>query len=67
MHLSIMSLIVGILILNIFLFLRAAAFLSGKLGLSGINVISRIMGIILASIAIEFMSSGLIKLFPGWA
>ncbi|NQY20091.1 MAG: NAAT family transporter [Campylobacteraceae bacterium] len=66
-HLAIMSLIVAILILNIFLFLRAAAYLSDKLGLTGINVISRIMGIILASIAVEFMSSGLIKLFPGWA
>ncbi len=66
-HLSIMSLIVGILILNIFLFLRAAAYLSEKLGLIGINVISRIMGLILASIAVEFMASGLIKLFPGWA
>ncbi|MCJ8327770.1 MAG: NAAT family transporter [Campylobacterales bacterium] len=66
-HLFIMSLIVAILILNIFLFLRAAAYLSEKLGLTGINVISRIMGIILASIAVEFMSSGLIKLFPGWA
>lgn len=66
-HLGMMSLIVGILILNIFLFLRAAAYLSEKLGLIGINVISRIMGIILASIAVEFMSSGLLKLFPGWA
>ena len=47
-HLGTMSLIVGILILNIFLFLRASAYLSEKLGLIGINVISRIMGIILA-------------------
>jgi len=67
LHLGMMSLIVAVLILNIFLFLRAAAFMSEKLGLTGINVISRIMGIILASIAIEFMSSGLLKLFPGWA
>jgi multiple antibiotic resistance protein len=66
-HLGMMSLIVGVLILNIFIFLRAAAYLSEKLGLIGINVISRIMGLILASIAIEFMASGLIKLFPGWA
>jgi len=66
-HLGMMSLIVGVLILNIYIFLRAAAFLSEKLGLIGINVISRIMGLILAAIAVEFMASGLIKLFPGWA
>lgn len=66
-HLGMMSLIVSILILNIYIFLRAAAFLSEKLGLIGINVISRIMGLILAAIAVEFMASGLIKLFPGWA
>ncbi len=65
-HLGMMSLIVAVLILNIYIFLRAAAYLSEKLGLIGINVISRIMGLILASISIEFMASGLIKLFPGW-
>lgn len=66
-HLLMMSGIVSVLILNIFLSLRAAAYLSEKLGLIGINVISRIMGLILASISIEFMASGLVKLFPGWA
>ena len=66
-HLAMMSLIVSILILYIFLSLRAAAYLSEKLGLIGINVISRIMGLILASISIEFMASGLVQLFPGWA
>lgn len=66
-HLFMMSLIVSVLILNIYIFLRAAAYFSEKLGLIGINVISRIMGLILAAIAVEFMASGLIKLFPGWA
>ncbi len=66
-HLLMMSLIVTILILNIYLFLKAAAYFSEKLGLIGVNVISRIMGLILAAIAVEFMASGLIKLFPGWA
>ena len=66
-HLLMMSLIVIVLILNIYLFLKAAAYFSEKLGLIGINVISRIMGLILAAIAVEFMASGLIKLFPGWS
>lgn len=66
-HLLMMSLIVCVLILNIYIFLKAAVYFSEKLGLIGINVISRIMGLILAAIAVEFMASGLISLFPGWA
>ena len=65
-HLMMMSLIVSILILNTYIFLRGASYLSEKFGLIGLNVISRIMGLILASISIEFMSSGLLELFPGW-
>jgi len=34
------------------------------LGKTGINVMTRLMGLILAAIAIEVMSDGLIKLFP---
>lgn len=66
-HLAIMSIIVLIPIINIFLFLKIAVKISDKLGLIGINVITRLMGLILASIGVEFMASGLIKLFPGWA
>jgi len=34
------------------------------LGRTGINVMTRIMGLILAALAVEVMSDGLIKLFP---
>ena len=34
------------------------------LGKTGINVMTRLMGLILAALAIEIMSAGLIKLFP---
>ncbi|HEX5392897.1 MAG TPA: MarC family protein [Rhodocyclaceae bacterium] len=37
------------------------------LGQIGIDVMTRLMGLILAAIAVEIMSDGLIKLFPGWA
>lgn len=66
-HLLMMSLIVTVLILYIFISLRAAAYLSAKLGLIGINVLSRIMGLILASISVEFMANGFIQLFPALA
>lgn len=35
------------------------------LGRTGINVMTRLMGLILAALAVEMMSDGLLKLFPG--
>ena len=46
----------------------AAFKLSGRiarvLGSTGINVMTRLMGLILAALAVEVMSDGLVKLFP---
>lgn len=43
--------------------------LSGRIakaiGKTGINVMTRLMGLLLAGIAVEVMSEGLVKLFPG--
>jgi len=63
-HLLMMSGIVGIICLYIFLTLRMATFISRKLGVTGINIITRVMGLILASISIEFIISGLLTVFP---
>ncbi len=35
------------------------------LGKTGINVMTRLMGLILAALAVELMALGLLKLFPG--
>ena len=37
------------------------------LGKTGINVMTRLMGLILAALAVEVMALGLLKLFPGLA
>ena len=43
---------------------RAAEPIARVLGKTGINVMTRLMGLILAALAVELMSEGLIKLFP---
>lgn len=39
--------------------------ISKRFGMTGMNIITRIMGLILAAIAIEFIANGLKELFPG--
>lgn len=55
------GLIIGI---ATWLALSAADRIGRVLGQTGINVMTRLMGLILAAIAVEVMSDGLIKLFP---
>nr|WP_086940213.1 YchE family NAAT transporter [Thaumasiovibrio occultus] len=46
---------------------RSAPLLVRFLGQTGINVITRIMGLILAALGIEFIATGMRALFPGLA
>lgn len=47
-----------------FLALSTAGRIARLLGKTGINVMTRLMGLILAALAVEIMADGLIKLFP---
>ena len=47
--------------------LLAAGPIAKALGRTGLNVATRFMGLILAAIAVEFIASGLLDIFPGWA
>lgn len=49
----------------VWLFFRAAHLIGAALGRTGINVVTRLMGLIMASIAVEIMAVGLKQLFPG--
>lgn len=64
LHLLIMSLIIIAISFYIFAVLRMSNFISNKLGITGVNIISRVMGLILASISIEFITAGLKNIFP---
>lgn len=46
--------------------LQAASPIASALGRTGMNVATRFMGLILAATAVEFISSGLADIFPGW-
>ncbi len=44
---------------------RAAENIAGWIGKTGINVMTRLMGLLIAALSVELMSEGLLKLFPG--
>lgn len=56
------GLVVGVVV---YLAFMASGRIAQLLGRTGINVMTRLMGLILAALAIEIMSDGLIQLFPG--
>jgi multiple antibiotic resistance protein len=51
--------------LSVWLSFRLAPVIARKLGATGIHVITRLMGLIIAAISIEMIASGLGNLFPG--
>lgn len=56
---------VALVALSVWLAFRAAPMISRRLGKTGIHVITRLMGLIIAAISIEMIADGLGKLFPG--
>lgn len=51
----------------IWLSFRTAPYIAKMLGRTGINVVTRLMGLIMSAIAVEIMSNGLKQLFPALA
>ena len=48
----------------IWLTLQLSSYIADKLGTIGINIVTRLMGLILAAMAVEFIAHGVIGLFP---
>ena len=61
-----LSLIVPVVLVTIviWLVLKLSDAITQQLGTIGINIITRLMGLILAAMAVEFIAHGLIGLFP---
>jgi multiple antibiotic resistance protein len=51
--------------LLVWMILRLSVRIAHRLGTIGINIVTRLMGLILAAMAVEFMARGLGGLFPG--
>lgn len=56
----------ALLALTTWIVLLSAGPIARALGRTGLNVATRFMGLILAAIAVEFITSGLLEIFPAW-
>jgi multiple antibiotic resistance protein len=45
---------------------RLALILESLIGPTGMRVFTQIMGLLIAAIAVEFITQGLAAIFPGW-
>jgi len=66
-HETLLGLTIIIVGLCLWMALHLAPLISQRLGVTGINIFTRIMGLILAAIAIEIIANGLKGLFPALA
>jgi multiple antibiotic resistance protein len=65
LHLAGMCSVIAVIALITWLCLRAAQKVSKHLGVTGMNVATRVGGLITAALAVEILASGLLGLFPG--
>jgi multiple antibiotic resistance protein len=63
-HYVSMSLIIALLSIGVWLTFLAAPWVERRLGTLGIDIFTRLMGLILAAIAVEFIAGGMRGLFP---
>ena len=65
LHQSLLLIPVVLVAVSVWLSFRAAPMIARRLGKTGIHVVTRLMGLIIAAISVEMIASGLGKLFPG--
>jgi MarC family membrane protein len=56
--------ILGVVVI-VWLVLRLAEPIGHRLGTGGLNIATRVMGLILAAMAVQFIADGMLELFPG--
>ena len=50
---------------TVWLTFRSSAAVARRLGVTGLNIVTRLMGLLLAAMAVEIIARGLLRLFPG--
>lgn len=66
-HLVAMILCIALVCAVLWAVLRFAHALAPRMGTTGLNIATRLLGLLLAALAIQIMASGLVKLLPGLA
>jgi MarC family membrane protein len=64
-HLLICAIIVAVA-MSIWMVLRLALGIASLIGRTGMRIFTQIMGLLIAAIAVEFITQGLAAIFPGW-
>lgn len=64
-HLAVILGCIGAVSLLTWIVLRAANAIGNRLGTTGLNIATRLLGLLLAALAIQTMAEGLRELFPG--
>ncbi len=64
-HQLVIVLCIGVVCLVSWLTMRAAHRIAARMGTTGLNVATRILGLLLAAMAVQTMAVGLRQLFPG--
>ena len=64
-HLAAMVLCIALVCALLWIVLRFAHALAPRMGTTGLNIATRLLGLLLSAIAIQTMAAGLIQLFPG--
>ena len=67
LHQAALLIPVSLVALSVWISFRAAPAIARRLGKTGIHVVTRLMGLIIAAISIEMIARGLAGLFPGLA
>jgi MarC family membrane protein len=66
-HLAVLLVCVALVCLLTWWALRSAVAIADRLGVTGLNIATRILGLLLAAMAVQTMAEGLKGLFPGLA
>ncbi len=67
LHQLLLLLPIALVALSVWIVFRAAIPMSRQMGTTGIHIVTRLMGLIIAAISVEMIARGLIELFPGLA